>query len=275
MVFDELPVPGVDSPRPIPGDHLAVLVAFGQRSGHCDSPGLRLLEPRATLCPAVNRGPLTQANTVKGGGGAIDLEGKVAALPVDDRMPADHEMLIVYTGQDFFSKDLDLEPVPFFRVEAEGALPLDARQVRNGRIARGVDAKMIPAQENHEIVFSGSAGHQADLFGAAEAEGEADNRVAVDGLFPEEPLVLSGELVAQQEPIAGCPPLGEKPAGADFPGAEIFPDHLCAGSCKPGREGSEAVLGASDRGKASDKGQVQQQSSQLHFHAFFPFNVPS
>ena len=63
---------------------------------------------------------------------AIYLEGEVAALPVDDRMPPDDEMFIIDTGKELIPENLDLEPVPFFRVEAEGALPLYARQVRNG-----------------------------------------------------------------------------------------------------------------------------------------------
>ena len=275
MVLDELPVPGVGSPGTVPGDHLAVLVALGEPPGQPGSPGLRVFKFSAALAPAVNGAALIQADLVKGGGGAIYLEGEVAALPVDDRMPPDDEMFIIDTGKELIPENLDLEPVPFFRVEAEGALPLYARQVRNGRVARGVDAKMIPAKENHEIVFSGSAGHQADLFGAAEAEGEADNRVAVDGLLPEEPLVFSGQLVAQQDAVTSGPPLGEKPAVADFPGAEIFPDHLSARPCKPGFEGAEAVLRASDRRQSADKGQAQQQLSSLYLHAFFPFNVLS
>ena len=60
-----------------------------------------------------------------------DLDTQVN-LPKMEAGGLDVAWFIVYTGQDFFSKDLDLEPVPFFRVEAEGALPLDARQVRNG-----------------------------------------------------------------------------------------------------------------------------------------------
>ena len=159
---------------------------FGRRSGVALMGGRRegvdRSEDRAGRIPVGPGFRFPHVEVVNGRRSALNLKGEVGSFGVDNRMRAQHKMLIIHVGDDLFAMKLDGHGMPFALLEIESAFALP-RGHELLLATSGVDLKIFGRDLGDRVVSPAPAGHEPEVRRSVEHEVEAEDDIVKCGLF--------------------------------------------------------------------------------------------